>query len=148
MKVFIDTNIILEYLMQREYANAVEIVLDIFRKRAIQVFMSAGGFYSLLYIIDNYLKKELGIGQPERLSALRNIATQVLEDFCVAGQDNQILLQGISDTMFTDLEDSCQYQAALEAGCSLLLTFNITDYPLDSNGPIKVLTPQQYLDNS
>ena len=56
------------------------------------------------------------------------------------------LLNAISDLHYKDLEDSCQYQAAVKVGCNYLVTFNTADYPVVKNAPVQVLTPQQYLD--
>ena len=57
---------------------------------------------------------------------------------------NESLLRGVIDLRFDDLEDSCQLQAAVSAGCHYLLTFNVKDYP-PSGSQIKVVTPEQFL---
>lgn len=148
MKVFIDTNIILEFLMRRERVDVVETLLESLKQKGETMYMTVGSFYSLLYIIDNYLRKELELKKPERIAATRAIAAQVLEDFVVAGQDNDSLLQGVKDLSFTDLEDSCQYQAAKRNGCECLITFNVKDYAgLVRDDSMKILLPQEYLLN-
>ena len=43
-------------------------------------------------------------------------------------------------------EDGCQYELAMKAGCTLLLTFNSHDYPSDDIGSLKVMTPAEYLE--
>ena len=42
---------------------------------------------------------------------------------------------------FKDVEDGCQYELAMKAGCTLLLTFNSHDFPSDDIGSVKVMTP-------
>lgn len=146
MKVFFDTNIILEYMMRREHFDAAKRVIDRLVNDNHDLYMSAGGFYSILFIVDKYLNKELHIEKETRVAFMRNMARGVLKDYCVANNDNESLLHGIDDLRFSDLEDSCQLQAAITAGCQFLLTFNVKDYP-SSESRIQVLTPTQFLNN-
>ena len=87
----------------------------------------------------------MGLKKPERTNTLRSIMAQVLNFFQVAGQDNKSLLEGVNNMAFTDIEDSCQYQAAIRIGCIHLLTYNLKDYFIGEDAPVKVLSPQQYL---
>lgn len=144
MKVFLDTNVLLEYLMQREQVDVVEQLMDIFQRTDDEKYMSSGGFYSILYVMDNYFRKHLEIKNPDRTSAIRVIAKQLLENFHVAEHDNNSLLDGISNELFDDLEDSCQYHVALKMGCKYFLTFNTKHYPKESND-MKVLTPNDFV---
>jgi predicted nucleic acid-binding protein len=129
MKVFFDTNIILEYMMRREQFDAAKQVINGLVNDNHALYMSAGGFYSILYIVDKYLNKELHMDKETRVAFMRNMAHGLLKDFQVASHDNESLLCGVDDLRFTDLEDSCQLQAAISAGCQYLLTFNVKDYP-------------------
>ena len=49
MKVFIDTNIILEFLMRRERVDVVETLLESLKQKGETMYMTVGSFYSLLY---------------------------------------------------------------------------------------------------
>ena len=51
MKVFIDTNVILEYFMHREKYGEAEKLLKELRSRNAQMFMSVGAFYTIHFII-------------------------------------------------------------------------------------------------
>ena len=144
MKVFFDTNVILEYLMQRERLDATKRVINQLVDANHDLFMSAGGFYTILYVVDKFLNKELGIEKSKRVVILRNMGRGLLNEYGIAGHDNESLIQGIDDLRFSDLEDSCQLQAAISAGCQCLLTFNAKDYPT-TNGLIKTITPEQFL---
>ena len=146
MKVFLDTNIIIEYLIQRERTNLVKQVVNRLVEGDQALYMSAGGFYTLLYVVDKHLNKELGIEKKTRVAFLRNMAQELLKEYRVAEHDNESLMRSINDLRFADLEDSCQLQAAAAAGCQYLLTFNSKDYPTTDN-QIEVMTPQQFLEN-
>ena len=99
----------------------------------------------MLYTIDNYLRKVMELKKSDRVDALRSIMKQVLNKFQVAEHDRDSLLCSIDDKALYDLEDSCQYQAALKEGCTLLVTFNKNDFYVSDDAPVKVMTPQEFL---
>ena len=145
MRVFIDTNIILDYFMHREGFEDVENLLKTLQKRKVEMMMSVGGFYTMHFVILKYLHKERGLTGEECLSNLRGVLQQILKLFVVAEHDNDSLMRGVTDEAFQDLEDSCQYQLAQKAGCTALITFNTTDYAKVGESGMKVMTPGDYL---
>ena len=146
MKVLIDTNVFLEVILQREQVDVAIQTLTELSADKHEVLMSVGGFYGMLYTVEKYLRKVMEMRKPERIATLRTIMAQLLRKYHVAEHDNESLLQGITDLQFSDLEDSCQYQVAHRVGCEMLITFNIADYPTGDDAPVKVLTPQQFID--
>lgn len=146
MKVFIDTNVILEYFMQREKYEEAEKLLKELRRRNAQMFMSVGAFYTIHFIILKYLHKEQGLVGEECLQNLRIILKKILQMFDIAEHDKNSLIRGISDTEYKDLEDSCQYQVAQKVDCESLVSFNISDYKESANGQVRIYTPQQFID--
>lgn len=146
MKVFVDTNVILEYFMHREEYDIAETLFRNSRRDGTQMVLSVGAFYTMHYIILKYLRKEQHLFGNECLLNLRTIMKQILKIFDVAEHDKESLLRGVSDISFSDLEDSCQYRVAEKMGCPYLITFNVKDYPVESDSSVKVLTPQQFLE--
>ena len=144
MKVFIDTNIILEYFMHREGFDDAEALLKTLRDRRVEMMMSVGGFYTMHFVILRYLHKEKGLFGEECLMNLRGIMRHILLLFSVAEHDSDSLMRGVMDVQFKDLEDSCQYQLAQKAGCSALVTFNTSDYA-NVTGELSVKTPAEFL---
>lgn len=147
MKVFIDTNVILEYFMHREEYDVAERLLLDLRRSGTKMFISVGAFYTIHFVILKYLHKEQRLVGEECLSALRTILHMILQMFEVAEHDKDSLLRGISDVQYKDLEDSCQYQAAQKNDCDYLITFNVSDYSHSSATSVRVLTPQRFLDS-
>ena len=146
-KVFFDTNVILEYILQREHWIDAKIVVEWLVKNKVQMMMSVGGFYTMHYLIDKYLRQELGCEKSVRITMLRKLLTNILQTFVVAQHDNASLLQGTGDIRFSDIEDSCQYQLANNSACDMLVTFNLKDYPQTSNNSaVPVINPQQFID--
>ena len=145
MKVLIDSNVILEVILQREEYETANSVLRALYESEHEMFMTTGCFYGMLYVVDKYLRKDMKLVNPKRTDTLRSVMAKVLSIMKVAGHDNDSLLRGINDGKFMDLEDSCQHQAAVKAGCDYLISFNLKDY---ANGAsIKAMTPREFLDS-
>lgn len=145
MKVLVDSNVILEVILQREQVDVAKRSLSLLSVGKHEAYLTVGGFYGMLYTVDNYLRKVMELKKPNRIDALRSIMKQVLNKFQVAEHDRDSLLCSIDDKAFYDLEDSCQYQAALKEGCTLLVTFNKNDFYVSDDAPVKVMTPQEFL---
>lgn len=146
MKVLVDTNVILELILQRENVGFAKRSLSVLSQGDHEMYLTVGGFYGMLYTVDNYLRKVMELKKPDRIEALRSIMIQILNKFQVAEHDRKSLLRGIENKSFSDLEDSCQYQAASKEGCTLLLTFNKSDFVVEDDVPVKVMTPQEFLE--
>ena len=146
MKVFIDTNVILEYFMHREKYEVAEKLLKELHNRDAQMFMSVGAFYTIHFIILKYLHKEQGLIGKECLHNLRIILNKILELFDIAEHDKNSLLQGVSDKRYKDIEDSCQYQVARKVCCEFLFSFNISDCKDTTVGHLKIYTPEQLIE--
>ena len=108
--------------------------------------MSVGSFYTMIFLVDKYLRKVVGLIGNDRVKMLRQIMSNILQTVSVAEHDNESLLRGIKNETFKDIEDGCQYELAMRSGCTLLLTFNSHDYPSDDIGNVKVMTPAEYLE--
>lgn len=145
MKVLIDSNVILEVILQREEFEAANGVLMTLYEGKHEMYLTTGCFYGLLYTVDKYFRKEMKMMNPERNETLRSVMSKVLSLMKVAGHDNESLLRGMNDEQFTDLEDSCQYQAAIKAGCDCLISFNVKDYA--NSTTIKAMTPKEFLES-
>lgn len=147
MRIFCDTNIILEFLQKRVYADEVEKVLDYAESCDAELYISSGSFYTITYITEVHLKKSVNLSADERLDQLRNILLGVLAEFLIVPHSNRTLLNGVVDESFSDLEDSYQAQAAKNAACDILLTINEKHFAgLLQDKNIKILTPTQFVE--
>ena len=131
--------------MQRERVSEAAAVLEKLQDEGHVMNMSVGGFYTILYSFEKFLRKELGLEKNDRIAKIRILMIRLLDIFQVAEHDNQSLFLGISDVNFTDLEDSCQYKLAERAGCKCLVSFNVDDYSLAVGG-VKVYTPVDFME--
>ena len=56
-RVFIDTNVILDHILQREHGAEAKTLIEWLFKNKVQMMMSVGGFYTMHYIIEKYLRQ-------------------------------------------------------------------------------------------
>ena len=146
MKIFVDTNVILEYFIEREDFFIVNRLFQLIRAQKHELLMSVGGFYTILFLIDKYLRKEKGLIGDARVEALRAIMRNIVTTINVAEHDRDSLLRGIGNTLFKDIEDGCQYELALKSRCACLVTYNVKDYPkFDDNSPVEILLPEDFI---
>ena len=131
-KIFIDTDIIIDLLAERQpfYKNAAAI-FTLIDCGKVKGFTSPIVFANLHYILSKQLSKNYAIKNLKKLRTLIKI---------VPVDERIIDLSLESD--FKDYEDAIQYNAAISAGISTLITRNIKDY---KNPTITVCSPDEYL---
>lgn len=144
MRIFCDTNVITELLEKRLQYEAVSKILNLPADKC-ELYVSEGGFYTITFLVDKQLRK-LSVFNPDRLINERKILLRILDTFQICTANKTGLLQGVIDASFKDLEDSYQFQSALNCGADVLLTINIKDFEGVMNDPrIKIMTPQSFV---
>ena len=123
MKVFLDTNVFLEYFECRRQYQAVSQLLNAIEDGKLKAVVSVGCVYTLAYLIRVELKRQ-GIFRPEQTERLRSTLNTILSLVTVVGISHQRVSVGINDMAFDDVEDSFQYQCALQHKCDSLITIN------------------------
>jgi predicted nucleic acid-binding protein len=146
MRIFLDTNVILENFLAREDFPTAHSLFQALRGQKHELCISVGSFYTMIYLVDKYLKKVVGLTGDERVRTLRQMMSNILKNVGVVEHDNESLLRGINNEVFKDVEDGCQYELAMRTGCAMLLTFNKSDYPSERDAGVRVMTPQEYLE--
>ena len=132
MKVFIDTNVLLDVLAKRRrfYRDSVRI-WSLAEQGSVCGLISAISFNNIYYVV----RKVRGSRTAERvLGMLRDVFTPVV-------LDGQILNQAIA-AGFKDFEDAIQYHSALHAGAACIISRNPSDFP---EGDIPAVTPAEFL---
>lgn len=145
MKVFLDTNIFLEYFEQRREFQAVDRLLSAVEDGKLKAVVSAGCVYTLAYLIRMELKRQ-GIHRPEQTVRLRDLLNIVLSMVTVAGVSHKNIVSGTNDLAFDDVEDSFQYQCALQNKCDALVTINLKDYRNADTAKMEILSPTEFVE--
>ena len=131
MKVFIDTNIALDLLLQRRHflINA-EKIFSLAYKGKIVLYFSAVSFVSVTYYLGKHTNKDI---------------KAVLEDLCKIVKIlpfNQRIIENTLHSNFKDIEDGYQYFTAKENNIRIMITRNVKDFLVDD---ISVVTPEEFL---
>ena len=145
MKLFIDTNIFIEYFERRLQFDSVRLLFNAMEDGIHTGYISVGSFYTIAYIVDQGFKKR-GLNKLERVDLVRSVLLRILDLVTVIEINNEALRKSINNEVFTDLEDSFQCQVALNGACDMLVTLNTKDFKGISPSLIKVVTPQQFVD--
>lgn len=134
MKVFIDTNVMLDFLGEREpfYISAAKIA-TLADKGKIEMIASALSYATVSY----FLTKFEGIDKTKDKLRKFKVISQICE------LDEKLIDKGLNSN-FSDYEDSLQYFSALRYECDLIITRNVKDF---SESMIPVLTPDEFLNS-
>ena len=144
MKVFLDTNIFLEYFERRRQYEAVSQLLSAIEDGRLKAVVSAGCIYTLVYLVRMELKRQ-GIHRPEQTLRVRQTLDIVLSMVTVAVISHKRMVNGNSDLTFDDIEDSFQYQCALQNKCDALVTINLKDYRNADTSAMEILSPEAFV---
>jgi predicted nucleic acid-binding protein len=116
MKVFLDTNILMDFVENRESREYAETIIELGKTGAIQLFASYLSFANMGYILRRRSKED----RYRLLSSVRNIVT-------VLPCDDKQLDEALAIPV-NDYEDMLQYQCAVAAGCDVIVTNNKRDF--------------------
>ena len=145
MKVFLDTNIFLEYFERRREYQAVDKLLSAVEDGKLKAVVSVGCVYTLAYLVRVELKRQ-GIHRPEQTLRLRSTLNTVMSMVTAVGLSHKGLSQGINDLAFDDVEDSFQYQCAIQNKCDVLVTINLRDYSNADSAKMEILSPTEFVE--
>lgn len=132
MKIFVDTNVLLDVLGHRQpFYQASARVWTLAEKGEVEAFISAISFNNVYYIIRKISGRDAAT---EGLCLLRDVFD------CVA-PDRGIVNQAI-DSECDDFEDAVQFHSAVSSGSRFLVTRDPSGFPL--TGPA-ILNPDEFL---
>ena len=134
MKIFWDTNVMLDFLGERDpfYISAAKIA-TLADKRELTVIASALSYATVSYFLTKYE------GLEKTKDKLRKF--KVISEICEL--DELIIEKGLNSA-FSDFEDSLQYFSALRTECDTIITRNGKDF---KKSQIPVMTPDEFLNS-
>lgn len=136
MKLFVDSNIAIDYLKMREpFFGAARKLMTLGSLGELDLWMSTTQASDLFYILSLGGKKSLAAQIKEQLRTLRKSVHMI----------------GLSEVEFDaalvsnweDVEDACVYQAALKVKAQAIITRNKDDFQMSS---IRVFTADELFD--
>jgi predicted nucleic acid-binding protein len=132
MNVFLDTNVVMDVLLERKpFVVDSQRMWFLAERGKIRGLIAAMTFPNVYYIVRKIRGAEAATTM---LSMLRSTFTPV-------ELDGQILNQAL-DARFADFEDAIQYHSALRANAVCLVTRNPAHFP---QGQLSILSPAEFL---
>lgn len=132
MKVFLDTNVLLDYYLNREGADIAETILAMGYGKVYDVYVSSLTFSNMAYIT----RKKFPSGQ------IYDVLNSLLEFSEVTPVDTSTVHLAVA-LHAKDFEDAMQYYSALSIESDCIVTNNIKDFPFSK---IPVYRPNEFLD--
>lgn len=133
MKVFLDTNVIIDFYAQREdFYRPAAIIVDLAERNEIEIVVSATTFVNAFYILrKKYDKQSL-------YSSMRNLAA-----LCHVTPIDKVIINKALSSEWDDFEDCVQSLSAETLAADVIVTRNVSDF---SESTIMVNTPVEFLD--
>lgn len=134
MKVFVDTNVMVDLLARREpfYTDAARLFSLVDVGKCVAA-VAAVSFSTTAYLLEKRLSYE------ELAHTLRQFAS-IVE---IAAVDERAVRKSLSATSdFRDIEDAMQHYAAVQSGCDAIITRNVKDFV---HADIPVFLPGEFL---
>lgn len=134
MKVFLDTNVIIDFCSAREnFFHAAALLFQLSAEGEFQLLASATTFVNSFYILRKVY------GREELYSRMKAIA-----DRCVISPvDRNIIDKGLL-SIAPDFEDAVQYYSAKSMQADIIVTRNKKHFVMARPG--EVMTPDEFLD--
>jgi len=132
MRVLLDTNVILDFLLKRQpfFATADEIFVRI-QNKEFRAFISTITPINAFYTTRMEKGKDIAF-----------IAVEGLLNIVEVCRTNKSVLQNAFTLNFTDFEDAVQCASALAENLDAIVTRNGKDYKIS---PVKVYSPDEFL---
>lgn len=132
MKVFLDTNVLIDVVQNRtDFVEASSKVLQLGLEGECELCASDITFTTVSY----YARKNR---TPEQLYGV----LQSLRDFIDIAPSGKTAIDWALHKKSKDFEDAVQYYAALRYGAEYIISRNVRDYPYDD---IPVISPLEFL---
>lgn len=149
MRIFLDANIIMEYLAHRSQYDDVESIFQAAEQKLVEACVSTMSVDSVTYLLGVHLKAK-GVHEPQKRYTIMEMLNSILGYLWVVDISQSSLTTALNDETFKDIEDSYQYHCAIENGCQCLVTINVKDFPKASaknadQTDIEVLSPHSFV---
>lgn len=131
MRIFIDTNVLIDVLLKRENFMSAVRVLALSKDPKYTLYVSVLTMANLVYILRKVWKGDKLYNELSRLSSILHVYSITDSDY-----DKALALRA------KDFEDSLQYFCAQSAQCDVIITRNEKDFDFSE---ITVLSPDLFL---
>lgn len=134
MKLFLDTNVLIDVVMNRKpWVDDALVLLELANQRELSLIAADLSFINISYITRKMLSKS-------ELYTLLND----LREFVKVVEMGEIVIDDAIKAQWNDMEDCAQYYAAKREKADYIITRNTKDFTLSE---IPVLMPNEFLNS-
>lgn len=131
-KVFLDTNIMLDLLAERDpFYNSIAKIATLADQKVLQLITTPISFTTVNYVLSKFESIESVINKIRKFRIL-----------CKVCEVNQEIIDKSLNSQFSDFEDAVQYYSALNSNCNVILTRNGKDF---KQSEIAIMTSDEFL---
>ena len=132
-KVFLDTNIVIDFLGEREgFYEAAAKVMTLADQKKITTYVSPTSISTIFYLLSKFENAKIALEKIRKFKVLSSIS--IMDDDSVEKAMNSDL---------KDFEDALQYFSAVASKCDLIITRNEKDF---KNAMIPVMNAESFLE--
>jgi predicted nucleic acid-binding protein len=134
VRVYIDTNIIVDTIVYREpHTSVADEAIRFMLQNKINIYSSSNSFVNALYVAKNHYK-------------VKEAETKVLSvlDYCDILEVTRQAIKGALQSRFKDKEDAIQYFTAINKA-DYFVTRNTKDFLPFQNEILPVLSPKEFM---
>lgn len=133
MKILIDTNVLIDYILRREpYTDDAEKIIFLCKNMQIEGCIAAHSIMNIFYI----LRKLMTL---EKRKKFLNYISEFIE---IIGIDRRKIISAVNNDQFTDVEDCLQTECAKEFSANYIVTRNVKDF---QNSTVPAISPDEFL---
>lgn len=130
-KVFVDTNVVLDFVMEREGASVAQRLLEMGERAEVDLGYSFLSVANTAYVVGHAQTKE----------DVNKVIAELCRVLRVLSMDERQLKAALAWPTI-DFEDNLQYQCAKAHGYDVIVTNNIRHFPF---ADIEIMTPRQFI---
>lgn len=133
MKVFIDTNVFIDFIARREdFFKPAANIFNLGIRGEIKLFATSLSYATCIFVAQKVLGKD-GVRK----------AMQIIDNYIQISTMDAKQCHNALFSQMPDFEDMLQFESAYAAGCDVILTRNKKHFPQDL---IQVLTPDEFFE--
>lgn len=134
MRVFLDTNIIIDFCAERkDFFKAAALIFTLGKRGKIELVASCISFVNAFYILRKYYPKSILF---EKLKAIAHS--------CRISKTDEEVLHRCFDEEYPDFEDAMQYFSATTDNVDVIVTRNKKHFVM--SGANRLMAPEEFLD--
>ncbi len=133
MKVLLDTNIVLDYILKRNpFFLHASIIFKLAYYREVTAFISASAVTDIYYLVQRSRNSETAL----------SFIKEIIQFIHIAGVDKDIIVSALQSGIM-DFEDAVQNAAAENIKIQYVVTRNVSDF---KKSKIKIISPMNFIE--